>query len=70
MRTFTAAEAKNKFGEMVDMARSAPVASIKYDRPVLVVTAVEEFERMQALNGGNEGDLANDVRRGGPNERY
>jgi len=55
---------------MVDMARSAPVASIKYDRPVLVVTAVEEFERMQALDGGNEGDLANDVRRGGPNERY
>jgi len=66
----TIAEAKNKFGEMVDMARSAPVASIKYDRPVLVVTAVEEFERMQALDGGNEGDLANDVRRGGPNERY
>jgi len=70
MRTFTAAEAKNKFGEMVDMARSSPVAIIKYDRPVLVVMAVEGFERMQALDGGNEGDLANDVRRGGPNERY
>ena len=43
MRTFTAADAKNKFGEMVDTARSAPVAITKYDRPVLVVMASEEF---------------------------
>jgi prevent-host-death family protein len=50
MRTFTAAEAKNKFGEMVDQARSAPVAITKYDRPVLVVMAFEEFERLQALD--------------------
>jgi prevent-host-death family protein len=64
MRTFTAAEAKNKFGEMVDMARSAPVAITKYDRPVLVVMAVEEFERLQALDDGNEGDLAKDARSG------
>jgi prevent-host-death family protein len=64
MRTFTAAEAKNKFGEMVDMARSAPVAITKYDRPVLVVLAVEEFERLQALDGGTDGDLAKDARSG------
>jgi len=51
MRTFTAAEAKNKFGEMVDQARSAPVAITKYDRPVLVVMAFEEFERLHALDG-------------------
>ncbi len=50
MRTFTAAEAKNKFGEMVDHARSAPVAITKYDRPVLVVMAFEEFERLHALD--------------------
>lgn len=64
MRTFTAAEAKNKFREMVDMARSARVAITKYDRALLVVMAVEEFERLQALDGGNEGDLANDARNG------
>jgi PHD/YefM family antitoxin component YafN of YafNO toxin-antitoxin module len=46
------------------MARSAPVAITKYDRPVLVVMAVEEFERLQALDGGNEGDLAKDARSG------
>jgi prevent-host-death family protein len=51
MRTFTAAEAKNKFGELVDLARAAPVAITKYDRPVLVVMAIEEFERLQALDG-------------------
>lgn len=50
MRTFTAAEAKNKFGELVDLARSTPVAITKYDRPVLVVLAIEEFERLQALD--------------------
>jgi prevent-host-death family protein len=51
MRTFTAADAKNRFGEMVDTARSAPVAITKYDRPVLVVMAFEEFERLHALVG-------------------
>ena len=64
MRTFTAAEAKNKFGEMVDMARSAPIAITKYDRPVLVVMAVEEFERLQALDGDTDGDLAKEARSG------
>lgn len=50
MRTFTAAEAKNKFGELVDLARASPVAITKYDRPVLVVMAIEEFERLQGLD--------------------
>ena len=50
MRTFTAAEAKNRFGEMVDQARAAPVAITKYERPVLVVMAYEEFERLRALD--------------------
>ncbi|MFW7354602.1 MAG: type II toxin-antitoxin system Phd/YefM family antitoxin [Brucella sp.] len=62
MRTFTAAEAKNKFGEMVDHARSAPVAITKYDRPVLVVMAFEEFERLHALDsaaGRSSADTGN-----------
>jgi prevent-host-death family protein len=49
MRTFTSAEAKNNFGELIDLARAAPVAVTKYDRPVVVVMAVEEFERLRAL---------------------
>lgn len=50
MRTFTAAEAKNKFGALVDLARASPVAITKYDRPVLVVMAIEEFERLQTVD--------------------
>jgi prevent-host-death family protein len=58
MRTFTAADAKNKFGEMVDTALSAPVAITKYDRPVLVVMAFEEFARLRALDGAGDKSVA------------
>lgn len=47
MRTFTSADAKNRFGELIDLARAAPVAITKYDRPVVVIMAVEEYERMK-----------------------
>ena len=50
MRSFTAAAAKNKFGELVDVARSAPVAITKYARTVLVIMAVEEYERLGKLD--------------------
>ena len=50
MLSFTAAAAKNKFGALVDMARSAPVAITKYDRTVLVIMAVEEYERLAKLD--------------------
>ena len=49
MRTFTSADAKNQFGELVDSARVAPVAVTKYGRPFVVVLAVEEFDRLRAL---------------------
>jgi prevent-host-death family protein len=50
MRTVCAADAKNKFGELVDLARAAPVAITKYDRTVLVVLAIEEYERLARLD--------------------
>jgi prevent-host-death family protein len=49
MRIITSADAKNSFGELIDLARAAPVAVTKYDRPVVVVMAVEEYERLTAL---------------------
>ena len=49
MRTFTSADAKNHFGELIDKALAAPVAITKYDRRVVVVMAMEEFERLKAL---------------------
>ncbi len=47
MRSITSAKAKNNFGELIDLARSAPVAVTKYDRTVVVVMAAEEYERMK-----------------------
>ncbi len=50
MRTFTASEAKNKLGELIDLARASPVAITRYDRPVVVVMALEEFEWLKELD--------------------
>ena len=49
MRSITSADAKNNFGELIDLARAAPVMATKYDRPVVVVMAAEEYERLKAL---------------------
>jgi prevent-host-death family protein len=46
MRTFSAKNAKYNFGELIDLARAAPVTVAKYGRPVVVVMAVEEYERL------------------------
>ena len=52
MRSITSADAKNNFGELIDLARAAPVMVTKYDRPVVVVMAAEEFERLKAVDAG------------------
>jgi prevent-host-death family protein len=57
MRMFSSAQAKNHFGELIDAARLAPVAVTKYDRPFVVVMAIEEFERLK-LQSDDEKKLA------------
>lgn len=47
--TMNATEAKNKFGELLDFARTRPMKIEKNGRPVAVVMSVEEFERLEAL---------------------
>jgi prevent-host-death family protein len=47
MKTFAAREAKYNFGRLIDTARAEPVAIEKHGRPVVVVLAVEEFERLK-----------------------
>ena len=47
MRAITSANAKDNFGELIDLARSAPVAVTKYDRTVVVVMAAEEYEKLK-----------------------
>lgn len=46
MRTFSSADAKNRFGDLIDAARIAPVAVTKYDKPFVVVMGIDEFEKM------------------------
>ena len=50
MKTLTAKDAKYGFGHLIDLARSAPVAVSKHGRPVVVVVAVEEFDRLREMD--------------------
>ena len=36
-------------GRLIDLARAEPVAVAKHGRPVIVVMAVEEFERLNRI---------------------
>lgn len=44
MKTMTAAEAKNRFGEFLDTARREPVVVTKNRRPVGVFLSLEDLE--------------------------
>jgi len=57
MKTMSAKDAKNGFGLLIDAARAEPVTIEKYGRAVVVVMAVEEYERLkQGKSGGGEKD--------------
>ena len=46
MKTLSARDAKNGFGNLIDTARHQPVLIKKHGRPVVVVLAVEEYDRI------------------------
>lgn len=48
MKTMSARDAKNAFGMLIDNARAEPVTIEKHGRKVVVVIAVEEYERLKA----------------------
>jgi len=50
MKAMSARDAKHQFGLLIDTARAEPVVIEKHGRPVVVVVAVEEFERLRALD--------------------
>jgi prevent-host-death family protein len=52
MKTMSAREAKNGFGLMIDTARASPVLVEKHGRGVVVVMAVEEYERLKDIESG------------------
>jgi prevent-host-death family protein len=68
MRTVSAKNAKYNFGELIDKARASPVTIAKYGRPVVVVMAVEEFERLTSQARGTN-PAPNAMRAGGRSRR-
>lgn len=49
MQILSAKDAKYGFGRLIDLARAEPVAVAKHGRTVVVVLAVEEYERLKAV---------------------
>lgn len=49
MQTFTANEAKTRFGEFLDRAQREPVRVMRHDRVVGVMVSAEDYEAMRAF---------------------
>ena len=52
MKTLSAKDAKYGFGRLIDLARTEPVVVAKHGRPVVVVMAIEEYERLKFIELG------------------
>jgi antitoxin Phd len=52
MKTLTATDAKNRFGELIDMAQSEPVRVQRRGRDVAVVLSPNEFRRLTEAASG------------------
>ncbi len=64
MQSMSAKDAKYGFGRLIDLARSNPVTVEKHGRPVVVVMAVEEYERLR--DNGSMATKASSAKRGTP----
>ena len=51
MKTLSASNAKNRFGELIDMAQSGPVRVQRQGRDVAIVLSPEEFQRLSDAAG-------------------
>ncbi len=47
MKEIAAREAKNRFGQLLDAAQTAPVRVTKKGRPVGVVMSMQQYERLR-----------------------
>ena len=48
MQTYTANEAKTRFGEFLDRAQREPVCVMRHDRVVGVLVSAQDYEEMRA----------------------
>ena len=49
MRSFTANEAKTRFGELLDRVQREPVQVLRHNRVVGVMVSAEDYEAMRAF---------------------
>jgi prevent-host-death family protein len=49
MQILSARDAKYNFGRLIDTARAEPVTVEKHGRAVIVVMAVEEYQRLKSI---------------------
>lgn len=49
MKTYTANEAKTRFGEFIDQAQREPVRVMRHDRVVGVMVSAQDYEAMRAF---------------------
>ena len=49
MQTYTANEAKTRFGEFLDKAQREPVRVMRHDRVIGVMVSAEDYEAMRAF---------------------
>jgi antitoxin Phd len=57
MNKMSASDAKNRFGQLLEMARSSPVRIQKQGRDVAIVLSPEEFTRLAAAARPGENPL-------------
>ena len=49
MQTYTANEAKTRFGEFIDQAQREPVRVMRHERVVGVMVSAQDFDAMRAF---------------------
>jgi prevent-host-death family protein len=57
-KSITATEAKNRFADLVDMARTEPVTITRNDRAVAIVLSPTEYARLMASDDAYWGEQA------------
>ena len=69
MKTYTANEAKTRFGEFIDDAQREPVRVTRRDRLVGVMVSAQDYEAMRAFYADRlRGTLRDSARNAGPTE--
>ncbi len=65
MQKLSARDAKYSFGRFIDTARAEPVTLEKHGRAVVVVMAVEEYERLKSIESEQHVKAARSVDKNG-----